>query len=148
MSNPQTLAVNPTSDAWQSNPEDLLIPRPFILCLRSDRLAQPPQSLAEYHQIEGRNNRKRRLRQTWQSLPDILKQSPIPHDASVENEDGRHMPFERVASFKAMYDRELLLSCKIPAAGSQDPHPSWRDFKVYAEAKEAGSLSFARRHSY
>ena len=142
MSNRKTLA---TSDPRQSNPEDLLIPydRPFIPCLRSDRLIQPPpQSLAEYHQIEGRDNRRRRLRQIWQSLPDILKPSPIPHDASVENGDGRHMLFEKL---KAMYDRELLLLCKIPAVGSQEPHIGWREFKVYAEAKETGSLSFARR---
>jgi solute carrier family 25 phosphate transporter 23/24/25/41 len=148
MSNSKALAVNSTSDARQSNPEDLLIPhdRPFIPCLRSDRLIQPPpQSLAEYHQIEGRDKRNRRLRQIWQSLPDILKQSPIPHDASVENGDGRHMPFEMVESFKAMYDRELLLLCKIPAVGSQKPQIGWREFKMYAEAKEAGSLSFARR---
>lgn len=145
MSNPKTLAVNSTTDARQSNPEDLLIPRPFIPCLRSDRLIHPPpQTLAEYHQIEGRDNRKRRLRQIWLSLPDILKQSPIPHDA-VENGDDRHMHFERMESFKAMYDRELLLLCETPAVPSQEPHISWRVFKVYAEAKEAGSLSFARR---
>jgi solute carrier family 25 (mitochondrial phosphate transporter), member 23/24/25/41 len=146
MSNPKTLAVNPTSNTRQSNPDDLLIPRPFIPCLRSDRLIQPPpQTLAEYHQIEGRDNRKRRLRQIWQSLPGILKQSSIPHDASVENEDDRHMPSEKVESFKAMYDRELLLLCKIPAVGSQEPQISWREFKVYADTKEAGSLSFAKR---
>ena len=143
MSNPKTLAVNSTSDAHQSNPEHLLIPHPFIPCLRSDRLIQTPQTLAEYRQIEGRDNRNRRLRQIWRSLPDILKQSPI-HDASVENGD-RHMPFEKVESFKAMYDRELLLLCKTPTAGSQEPRISWREFKVYAEAKEAGSLSVARR---
>ena len=143
MPNPKTLAVNPTSDARQNNPDDLLIPRPFVLCLRSDRLIQPPpQSLAEYHQIEGGDKRIRRLRQIWQSLPDILKQSLIPHDVSV---NGRHMHFDKVESFKAMYDRELLLLCKIPAVGSQEPRISWREFKVYAEAKEAGSLSFARR---
>ena len=145
MTNPKTLAVNSTSDAHQSNPEDSLIPRPFIPCLRSDRLVQPPQTLAEYHQIEGRDNRKRRLRRVWQSLPDILKQSPIPHDASAEKRSGHHMPFEKVESFKAMYDRDLLLLCKIPAVGSQEPHISWRDFKVYADTKEAGLLSFSRR---
>ena len=143
MSDPKT---DTTSDARQSNPEDLLIPSPLIPCLRSDRLIQPsPQTLAEYQQIEGRENRKHRLRQIWQSLPYILKQSPVPHDASVENGDDRHMPFEKVESFKAMYDRELLLLCKVPAVGSQEPCISWREFKVYAEAKEAGSLSFARR---
>jgi hypothetical protein len=52
------------------------------------------------------------------------------------------MPFEKL---KAMYDRELLLLCKIPAVGSQEPHIGWREFKVYAEAKETGSLSFAGR---
>lgn len=141
-----TLAVNSTSDARQSNPEDLLIPRPFIPCLRSDRLIQPPpQTLAEYHQIEGRDYRKRGLRQIWQSLPGILKQSLISLDASVENEDGRHIPFGKVESFKAMYDRDLLLFCKILAAGSQEPHISWSEFKVYADTKEAGSLSFSRR---
>ena len=146
MSNSKGLAVNSTSDARQSNPEHLLIPRPFILCLRSDRLIQPPpQTLAEYHQIEGRDNRKRRLRQIWQSLPDILKQSPIPHEASVENGDDRHMSFEKVESFRAMYDRELLLLCKTPAVGSREPRISWREFRVYAEAKEAGSLSFTRK---
>ena len=144
MTNPKTLAVNSTSDTRQSNPEDLSIPRPFIPCLRSGRLIQPPQTLAEYHQIEGRDNRKRRLRRIWQSLPDILKQSPVPHDASVENGNG-HMPFEKVESFKAMYDRDLLLLCKIPAVGSQEPHISWRDFKLYADTKEAGSSSFSRR---
>ena len=143
MSNSKNLAVNSTSDARQSNPEDLLT---FIPCLRSDRLIQqpPPQTLAEYHQIEGRDHRKRRLRQIWHSLPDILKQSPIPHDASVENGDDLHMPFENVKSFKAIYDHELLLLCKIPALGSQEPHISWREFKVYAEAKESGSLPFER----
>ena len=140
------LAVNSTSNTRQSNPEDLLIPRPFIPRLRSDRLIQPPpQTLAEYHQVEGRDNRKRRLRQIWQSLPNTQKQSPIPHDASVESGDDRHMPFEKVESFKAN-DRELLLLCKISAVGSpQEPPISWREFKAYAEAKEAGLLSFARR---
>ena len=147
MSCRKTLSVNSTSDAGQSNPEDLLIPHPFIPCLRSDRLIQPPpQTLAEYHQIEGRVKGKRRLRQIWQSLPDIIKQSPIPLDASVENGDtNRHMSYEKVESFKSLYDLELLLLCKIPAVGSQEPRISWREFKVYAEAKEAGSLSFARR---
>jgi hypothetical protein len=150
MSNRKILAVNSTSDARQSNPEDLLIPRPFIPCLRSDKLIQPPpQTLAEYHKIEGTVNRKRRLRQIWQSLPDIIKQSAIPLDASVEKEDNRHMSYEKVESFKAMYDLELLLLCKIPAVGSQEPHISWREFHLYAEAKEAGSFSFVKEiHSY
>ena len=146
-SNSKTLAVNSTSDTRQSNPEDLLIPhdRPFIPYLRSDRLIDsPPQSLAEYHEIEGRDNRKRRLLQIWQSLPDILKQSPILRIESGKNGDD-HISFEKVESFKAMYDRELLLLCKIPAASSLEPRIGWGEFETYAEAKEAGSSSFARR---
>jgi solute carrier family 25 (mitochondrial phosphate transporter), member 23/24/25/41 len=147
-SNSKSLALNSASDTRQSNPEELLIPhdRPFIPYLRSDRLIHfPPQSLAEYHEIEGRDNRKRRLLQIWQSLPDILKQSPVLRIKSGKNGDGCHMPFERVESFKAMYDRELLLLCKIPAASSLEPHIGWGEFEIYAEAKEAGSSSFARR---
>lgn len=137
MSNSKTLIANSASDARQ---QDLLIPpdRPFIPYLPSDKLIQSsPQSLAEYREVEGRDNRKRRLLQIWQSLPDVLKQSPIPHSASVENADGFHMTFEKVESFKAVYDRELLLLCKIPASGSRDPHIGWTEFKMYAEAKEA-----------
>lgn len=140
MSNSKTLVINPTSDARQSNPEDLLNPhdRPLIPYLRSELIQSPSQqSLVEYHKIEDRDNRKRRLLQIWRSLPDILK-----HDASVKNRNGH---FEEVESFKAMYDRELLLLCKIPTVGSLEPRIGWREFELYAEAKEAGSSSFSRR---
>ena len=139
MSNSKTLAIN---SARQSNPADLLIPhdRPITPYLLSDRTIQPPpQSLAEYHAIEGRNNRKRRLLQTWQSLPDILKHL---HNINAPV-NGCHMPSE-VESFKAMYDRELLLLCNIPATGSLEPRIGWREFEIYAEAKEAGLSSFPR----
>ena len=146
MSDSKTLTINSTSDARQSNPEDLLIPprRPFIPYLRSNRIQSPPQSLAEYREIEGRDNRKRRLLQIWQSLPDVLKQSPIAYNASVKDGNGCHITFDKAESFKAMYDRELLLLCKIPASGSREPRIGWTEFKMYAEEKEAGSSS-ARR---
>ena len=148
MSNSQTLALNFTCDRCSSSPEDLLIlsDRPFIPHLRSKF---PPQSLAEYHEIEGRDNRKRRLRRIWQSLPNVLKQSPIPHDTSVENGDGYYIAFEqeKMQLFKIMYDRELLLLCKIPAAGSREPCIGWKEFKMYAEVKEAGSSSSAKQEA-
>ncbi|KAF8812504.1 mitochondrial carrier [Phlegmacium glaucopus] len=141
MSNSKAVAVKSTSGALQGKPEDLLIPpdRPFIPYLPSDGLIQsPPQSLPEYREIEGRDHRKRRLLRIWQSLPDILKQSPMPHSASVKNRDGCHITFEKVESLKATYDRELLLLCKILAsADSREPHVGWNEFKIYAEAKEA-----------
>lgn len=125
MSNSKTLATN---SARQSNPDLLILHgRPIIPYLLSDRPIQsPPQSLAE-----GRNNRKRRLLQIWQSLPAILKQIPGLHNGSVKNGDSYHMPFEEGEPFKAMYGRELLLN--ILAAGSLKPRIGWRE----AEAKEA-----------
>jgi len=149
MSNSETAAIKSPSNALQGNPQDLLIPPdgPFIPYFWSDRLIQsPPQSLAEYREIEGRDRRKRRLLRIWQSPPHILIQSPMPHTAWVENGNGCQITFEKAESLKAMYDRELLLLCKIPAsASSREPHVGWKEFKMYAEAKEAGSLSAARR---
>ena len=148
MSNSKTLIVNSTSDARRSNPEDLLIlpDYPFLHYLRSDILIQfPPKSLAEYHEIEGLDNRKPRLLQIWQPLPDILKQSPIFHDASsFENGQGCSMT-KKLETFQAIYGRELPLLCKIPAASSRGPYIGWREFKMYAEAKEAGLSSSTRR---
>lgn len=144
MPNSKSVAVKSTSDAPQGDPEDILIPpdRPLVPYLRSDRLIQsPPQSLAEYREIEGRDYRKRRLLQIWHSLPDTLKQSPIPH-SSAENGNTCHITFEKVESLKAMYDHELLLLCKIPAS-PREPRVGWGEFKMYAEAKEAGSSSSA-----
>ena len=116
--------------------------RPNIPRLRSDPPSYHPlsRSLAEFRAQEGREYRKARLRALWKQLL-----AAIDSDA-VENA-GSNAPTYPVGSSTALtpesarqmrktYERELMGRCKSSG------HIGWKEFKKYAEDKEAGqSLS-------
>ncbi|KAJ7180124.1 mitochondrial carrier [Mycena crocata] len=116
-------------DASDSGAED----RPFIPKLRSDPLPRrPPRSLSEFREQEGRENRKRRLKELWKQLPVIHHGSRTPgalDDAGITPETAQRLI--------TMYEKELLRKC---GGHSSSTSPmggiGWKEFKEYAEAKE------------
>ncbi|KAF8913961.1 mitochondrial carrier domain-containing protein [Gymnopilus junonius] len=89
--------------------------------------------LEEFREAEGRENRKRRLHELWKSLPQALAPSQTPMDRV----DDGNITAEKAESLKAMYDSELLLHCSTNPTGSQPPQIGWKEFKNYAQSKEA-----------
>jgi len=136
-----------TSSTANDKDEDALtIPanRPLLPPLRSDSPVQP-HSLEEFREAEGRDNRKQKLTELWQSLPELL------HPSKKFSKDGKPggLTQEQALSLKAMYDSELLLRCATPTSSSRPPHIGWREFKEYSLAKEAGMTLFTcSRRSY
>lgn len=116
--------------------------RPHIPHLRSDtRLHHPlPRSLAEFRSQEGREYRKARLRALWKQLltalesdaedaaSDVATTWPVGVGTAITPESARQM--------RKMYDRELMGRCKSSG------HVEWKEFKKYAEDKEAGQSHF------
>jgi solute carrier family 25 phosphate transporter 23/24/25/41 len=125
--------------------------RPYIPHLRSDPPSYHslPRTLAEFREQEGRAYRKARLRALWKQLLAALES-----DAEDANSDGATtwpvggtttLTPETARQMRKMYDRELMGRCK--SAG----HIEWKEFKKYAEDKEAGqslSLSCHRTSKY
>ncbi|KAJ6539412.1 mitochondrial carrier [Mycena capillaripes] len=122
-------------DASDSGAED----RPFVPRLRSDPLPRrPPRSLSEFREEEGRENRKRRLKELWKQLPVLLhdstKNSPATDDKATSNAGLTPVAAQRLIT---MYDNELLRRC---GGHSSSTSPMggipWKEFREYAEAKE------------
>lgn len=108
-------------------------------------VSRQPRSLANFREREGRESRKRRLQELWKSLPDVLHE---PYNRSqVRGEPGELTP-EKAEGLQEMYDRELLNLCATPkSSAAQTRHIGWKEFKEFAEKKEAGkSLPFMFRH--
>ncbi|EPQ59905.1 hypothetical protein GLOTRDRAFT_34751 [Gloeophyllum trabeum ATCC 11539] len=115
--------------------------RPFIPRLRSDPPPYHPlpHSLLEFRQQEGEEERDRRFRELWRRLPKrtfgniddeaISKSIPVMDDASLTP--------ERAKKLQEMYEDELVGSCNSHGLGSIRPHIGWKEFKRYAERKEA-----------
>ncbi len=125
--------------AGSDNKEDLSIPsdRVYIPHLPSDPpVASHPRTLAEFREGEGREKRKRRLQELWRSLPDVLHE---PHNRSQAHGDAGDLTPEKAENLQKMYDRELLNLCATHSSRSHTtPHIGWKEFKVFAEKKEAG----------
>ncbi len=116
--------------------------RPYIPHLRSDSPSHHslPRSLAEFRAQEGREYRKARLRALWKQLLTAI-------DSDAVEDTGSDAPTYSVGSSTALtpesarqmrktYERELMGRCKSSG------HIGWKEFKKYAEDKEAGqSLS-------
>ncbi|KAG6890564.1 hypothetical protein C0992_000572 [Termitomyces sp. T32_za158] len=117
--------------------------RPAIPRLRSDPPLlplQPPHTLQAFRDLEGRENRKRRLQELWKRLPQ--RQSPRNtgngREKSAEGVDGgmSHAKAEKLRAMYAAYDDELLGHCGALSSGVQPGEIPWKRFKEYAEAKE------------
>jgi solute carrier family 25 phosphate transporter 23/24/25/41 len=116
--------------------------RPHIPHLRSDQPSYHalPRSLADFRVQEGREYRKARLRALWKQLLAAI-------DSDAVGDAGSDAPTYPVGSSTALtpesarqmrktYERELMGRCKSSG------HIGWKEFKKYAEDKEAGqSLS-------
>ena len=123
---------------------------PLLPHLRSDAASYHsiPHSLEEFRTLEGKEERRRRLRELWNQLPqprshgvDYRVSAKILPVAGMG--PGRLTP-EAAEKLKEMYDEELLGRCGGTGSTS-GPHPiGWKAFERYAEAKEAGMLIVSR----
>jgi len=113
--------------------------RPLVPRLRSDPAYHAlPHTLQEFRDLEGRENRKRRLQALWRRLS-----IPLDHDhescmSPSDASDADRLTPERAESLKMMYDNELMGHCGHSSTVSQI---GWKEFKEYAEAKEIGESS-------
>lgn len=95
----------------------------------------PPHTLSEFREREGRDTRKRKLQDLWQTLPRSRYPWPnYPTDSKYGSLDT--LTLERAESLKARYDEELVGRCG--GHPSESRSIGWRAFKDYAEAKESG----------
>lgn len=111
--------------------------RPFIPRLRSDApLRRPPRSLEEFRANEGRETRKRRLKELWAQLP-VLHTNRPPRavaDTSLDSESAQRLVKQ--------YENELLRKCGgHTSSTSTMTGIGWKEFVHYAEAKEQGACS-------
>ncbi|KAF7352732.1 Mitochondrial carrier protein [Mycena venus] len=117
-------------EASESGAED----RPFIPKLRSDPLPKrPPRTLEEFRQDEGRQNRKRRLKELWRQLHDSTRKS-LPADNANANVGLSPEAAQRLIT---MYEKELLRKCGGHSSSTARMDGiEWKEFKEYAVAKE------------
>lgn len=116
--------------------------RPWIPRLRSDspthtQSAPLSRSLAEFREAEGREHRKRRLRELWRRLP----QYGLRHDAAAKPGqvvvvDYVGLTPEKADELQTTYEAELLRRCGGYSSGSPSGNVGWKAFVQYAEAKE------------
>ncbi|TFK55973.1 mitochondrial carrier [Heliocybe sulcata] len=114
--------------------------RPYIPRLRSDPPAYHPlpHSLLEFRQQEGAEERERWLRELWRRLPK-QRQGNIDDEAisrAIPVMDDTSLTRERAKKLQEMYEDELVGSCNSSGLGLTR-HIGWREFKRYAEQKEA-----------
>lgn len=132
----------PIDSAQSEHPADLTVPqdRKLLPRLRSD-IPIPirhQNTLEEFRESEGRDKRRRMLKDLWQSLPEI-PETPS-KSQSTQSMTSIEISAEEAESLKATYDNELFLRCASPASGSRPRHIEWTAFKKYAEAKETGKV--------
>ena len=119
--------------------------RPFIPRLRSDPPTYHPlpRTLQEFRELEGRQTRKARLRELWLKLPTL-------DHSSADNDDGpsgdmiggsASLTPEHARKVQRLYTQELVGTCHHSSHGDLSPGQiEWKEFKEYAEAKEAGTF--------
>ena len=126
---------------------------PLLPRLRSDVVQPPPpqqqqqpvpHTLEEFRRLEGREQRKARLREIWNQWPQrrhrkssadrgTRAQKTLPATGTS------NLTPEAAEKLSEMYDEELLGSCKTSHSVT-DAHPiGWKPFVAYAKAKEAGT---------
>lgn len=116
--------------------------RPHIPHLRSDPPPYHPlpRSLAEFRSQEGREYRKARLRALWKQLLTALESDAEDAGSDVATTwpagVGTIVTPESARLMRKMYDRELMGRCKSSG------HVKWKEFRKYAEDKEAGQSLF------
>jgi solute carrier family 25 phosphate transporter 23/24/25/41 len=108
--------------------------RPHIPHLRSDPPSYHPlpQSLAEFRAQEGREYRKARLRGLWKQLLAALDSHAVEDADTATVGGGTALTPESARQMRRTYERELMGRCKSSG------HIGWKEFKKYAEDKEAG----------
>jgi solute carrier family 25 (mitochondrial phosphate transporter), member 23/24/25/41 len=109
--------------------------RPYIPRLRSDPPPYHPlpQSLVDFRAQEGREYRKTRLHALWKQLLRALDtEDTDDSDAVSFPVGGAALTPESARQMRKIYDKELMGSCKSSG------HIGWKEFKKYAEDKEAG----------
>lgn len=119
--------------------------RPWIPRLRADPPAYHPvpHNLSEFRLQEGQE-RERRLRRLWRSLP---KNPKVDHDDAEDEavaqqysvEDDHSLSLESAKRLQEMYNDELFN--RFRGHGLFHRNISWEDFVRYAEAKETGAWS-------
>ncbi|KAF9057628.1 mitochondrial carrier domain-containing protein [Panaeolus papilionaceus] len=137
MADPSNTGKAVSNSKTKPDPGDLSIPqdRQFIPHLPHDPPThQHPHSLQEFRDSEGRDNRRRRLKALWLSLPEILRPSS-PSDTSSDLNPSR-LTFEQAEELQGTYDKELLQLCQRPPTGPNPHHIGWKEFKEFAQAKE------------
>lgn len=115
--------------------------RPFIPRLRSDPPPYHPlpKSLVEFREREGREERKKLLRQLWQQLPKPEYYVPNPEKV-LSSTDRSSLNPEEAEELRHMYVEELLGTCGRHVSGNTVGPVDWKAFREYAEAKEAGTV--------
>ncbi|THH11487.1 hypothetical protein EW145_g618 [Phellinidium pouzarii] len=117
--------------------------RSFIPRLRSDppHYYQPlPRSLTEFRDKEGSEDREKHLHTLWKKITHIhkgkhpFKQDSISHWIPATN--NASLTPEKAEDLKKMYQDELLRECTLEEGDHWGP-VTWKDFKKYAEKKEA-----------
>jgi len=115
--------------------------RPYIPHLRSDPPSYHPlpRSLVDFRAQEGREYRKARLRALWKQLLVALDSDAVEDADSDSVGSSTTLTLESARQMRRTYDRELMGRCKSSG------HIGWKEFKKYAEDKEAGqSLSLPK----
>jgi solute carrier family 25 (mitochondrial phosphate transporter), member 23/24/25/41 len=114
--------------------------RPYIPRLRSDPPPYHPlpQSLVEFRAQEGHEYRKARLRALWKQLLTALDADDTDDSDAVSFPvGGAALTPESARQMRKIYDKELMGSCKSSG------HIGWKEFKKYAEDKEAGQFNLS-----
>ncbi|TFK91496.1 mitochondrial carrier [Polyporus arcularius HHB13444] len=116
-------------------------PQPYIPRLRSDPPPFPtiPHSLYEYRKLEGKDERRERLRAVWSKLPK-RDASPVVDEEAIAQaypvKSGGNLTAESARQLDEMYEDELLGRCGVHTRGPFSRRVSWPEFEKYADAKE------------
>jgi hypothetical protein len=121
--------------------------RPWIPRLRSDPQGhQPlPHSLVEFREQEGADARERHFHELWKRLPNSASH-PLDHEQHTihtekdvdEDEDGDNLSSQKAQELERQYVNELMGRCHGQMGPVRDKI-RWKEFRKYAEAKEAGT---------
>lgn len=120
--------------------------RPYIPRLRSDPSSTQvlSRSLDEFRNLEGPESREKRLHAVWKRIPHGHKDSAGKLDAAPSSwapaSANVTLTREKAENLTAMYHNELLKECAWEDGDPQNP-VTWKDFKKYADYKEAGAQS-------
>ncbi|KAJ7638879.1 mitochondrial carrier [Roridomyces roridus] len=105
-----------------SGPED----RPLISRLRSDT----PRTFDEFKASEGRDVRKRRLKELWAQLA-VLHANRTPPAQTIDS----GLDLESAQRLSQMYEQELVRKCGGPSSSTMTGI-GWKEFVSFAKEKE------------